>query len=60
MCPSFESLDSFYEKYQASTVHYLADVFGYSAGDSECKTCPTIPTCPHKAQEEIKWPSKKN
>ncbi len=52
MSPSFESLDSFFEKYQASTVRYLADVFsGYSGGDSECKTCPTIPTCPHKTSK---------
>ena len=51
MSPSFEFLDSFYEKYQASTVRYLADVFsGYSGGDSERKTCPTIPTCPKRAE----------
>lgn len=50
MSPSLESLDSFYEKYQASTVRYLTDVYcGYSVGDIECKTCPTIPACPHKA-----------
>jgi hypothetical protein len=53
MSPSLEFLDSFYEKYQASTVRYLADVFcGYSMGDIECKTCPTIPTCPHKATKK--------
>jgi hypothetical protein len=50
MSPSLASLESFYEKQQASTVRYLADVFcGYSVGDSECKTCPTVPRCPHKA-----------
>jgi hypothetical protein len=49
MSPSLEFLDSFYEKQQASTVRYLADVFcGYSIGDSECKTCPTIPACPKR------------
>lgn len=52
MSPSLEFLDSFYKKQQASTVRYLADVFcGYSIGDTECKTCPTIPVCPHKASK---------
>lgn len=51
MSPSLEFLDSFYEKQQASTVRYLADVFcGYSIGDSECDTCPTIPACPNRAE----------
>lgn len=50
MSPSLESLESFYEKQQVNTVRYLADVFcGYSGGDSECETCPTVPRCPHKA-----------
>jgi len=52
MSPSFESLDSFYEKYQANAPKHLQDVFcGYSIGDSECKTCPTVPACPHKASK---------
>jgi hypothetical protein len=50
MSPSLESLDSFYEKYQANAPKYLQDIFcSYSIGDTECKTCPTIPVCPHKA-----------
>ena len=50
MSPSLEWLDSFYEKQQVNTIRYLADIFcGYSVGDSECDTCPTIPACPHKA-----------
>jgi hypothetical protein len=49
MSPSLEFLDSFYEKQQASTVRYLTDVYcGYSMGDTECKTCPTIPACPKR------------
>lgn len=57
MSPTIASRDSFYEKQQqASTVRYLTDVYcGYSVGDTECKTCPTIPRCPHKTQGEIKW-----
>jgi hypothetical protein len=52
MSPSLEWLESFYEKQQVNAVRYLADVFcGYSVGDTECKTCPTIPACPHKASK---------
>ena len=51
MSPSLEWLESFYEKQQASTVRYLTDVYcGYSVGDAECKTCPTIPVCPKRAE----------
>lgn len=54
MSPSLEFLDSFYEKQQASTVRYLADVFcGYSVGDSECDTCPTIPACPKRHRRRL-------
>ncbi len=53
MSPSLASLESFYEKQQASTVRYLTDVYcGYSVGDSECKTCPTVPRCPHEATKK--------
>jgi hypothetical protein len=49
MSPTIASLDSFYEKQQVNAVRYLADVFcGYSMGDSECDTCPTIPVCPKR------------
>lgn len=52
MSPSLEWLESFYEKQQVNAVRYLTDVYcGYSVGDSECKTCPTIPVCPHKASK---------
>ena len=51
MSPSFEFLDSFFEKYQANAPKYLQDVFcSYSIGDTECDTCPTIPACPKRAE----------
>jgi hypothetical protein len=51
MSPSLEFLDSFYEKHQVNAPKYLQDVFcGYSVGDTECDTCPTIPACPKRAE----------
>ncbi len=47
MSPSLSFLDSVFEKKQKSPVRYLSDIYcGYSAGESECETCPTIPVCP--------------
>ena len=49
--PSLAFLESVIESKQAPRTRYLSDVYcGYSKGDSECKTCPTIPACPKRAE----------
>lgn len=50
MSPSLAYLDSVFDERQRTPVKYLSDVYcGYKIGDSECKTCPTIPVCPKRA-----------
>ncbi len=51
MSPSLAYLDSVFDERQRTPIKYLSDVYcGYSIGDSECITCPTIPVCPKQGE----------